>query len=318
MEGPSDEKPTLETHHCDKGVLLPLCLIRSVLELPSARVLHETYLAAVVFGEGRDEVQYGRFGAVRPCSSFAAIRKRLARWDGEQGCGEEGVAPAARGLWQRLGLGSGERRCCDDPTHRYPRPPAEVGPHDRRHLFVKCSPTYQLGQQLSATLPQPEPGRRNFRHTFQIRRPDKVALSLCVLAEHAEGTAGGTENVCSLLAADLSETHRLYHHVAAADGSAPMVIDADDLLADPAATLQGYCAAVGLPYTPAMLRWEAGPVDDWLPHGSEGWEAGPFANVYRSTGFRQPASGDTPPTVSEPPLLSSAPPPPLGRALNCC
>ena len=271
---------------------------RSVLELPSARVLHETYLAAVVFGEGRDE-EYGAFGAVRPCSSFAAIRERLARWDGEQGCAEEGVPAAARGLWQRLGLGSGERRCCDDPTHRYPRPPAEVGPHDRRHLFVKCSPTYQLGQQLSVTLPQPEPGRRNFRHTFQIRRPDKVALSLCVLAEQAEGDAGGgTANVCSLLAADLSETHRLYHHVAAAEGSAPMVIDADDLLADPAATLQGYCAAVGLPYTPAMLRWEAGPVDDWLPHGSEGWEEGPFANVFRSTGFRRPARGDTPPTVS--------------------
>jgi len=37
-----------------------------------------------------------------------------------------------------------------------------------------------------------------------------------------------------------------------------------------------------------MLTWDdAGPVAEWLPHGVEGWEDGPFKNVFRSTGFKK-------------------------------
>ena len=82
---------------------------RSILEIPSARVLHETYLAAVVFGPGRDEAAYSAFGPARECSSFGAIRDRLGRWDGERGQ-QHGQQGALRRLWARLG----DSVCCDD------------------------------------------------------------------------------------------------------------------------------------------------------------------------------------------------------------
>ena len=313
---------------------------RSVLEIPSARVLHETYLAAVVFGPERDEAVYAPYGPPRACSSFEAIRDRLARWDGEQGQQQQGQQQQGGALSQRLWdalLGGGgvvahsSGRCCDDPSHREPRDPAEVG-IDRRHLLVKCSPLYQMGQDLATTLPLalPPPAALDlaersasaaeavaaaqattaaalpppFRHTFLIRRPDKVALSMLALAE-GEGHGSDSSNAQALLECDLVETQRLYRFVldhgleppaatatgadattavgagaaagasaggagggggggmaAAAGGGAvamtPLVIDADDLIANPCRILRGYCERVGLPYSTSMLTWDAG------------------------------------------------------------
>eukprot|EP01046_Picozoa_sp_COSAG06_P056256 COSAG06_NODE_10588_length_1653_cov_1.510940_2_plen_242_part_01 len=210
---------------------------RSVLEIPSARVLHETYLAAVVFGPERDEAVYAPYGPPRACSSFEAIRDRLARWDGEQGQHQQQQQQGRQGqqqgqqqqggalsqrLWDALlgvgGVGAHSSGwCCDDPSHREPRDPAEVG-IDRTHLLVKCSPLYQMGQDLATTLPLalPPPAALDlaersasaaeavaaaqataaaalpppFRHTFLIRRPDKVALSMLALAEGEAGHGG--------------------------------------------------------------------------------------------------------------------------------
>lgn len=284
---------------------------RSILEISSARVLHETYLAAVVFGQQRDEAVYRSFGPVRECSSFEAIRDRLMRWDGE-----EGVRPDQRpGVVQRIAslairhwsLSAG--RCCSDPSHCEPRDPTEVGT-DRRHLFVKCSPFYQMGQDLRSTLPPlTEPDSMTassrpplFQHTFLIRRPDKVALSMYNLEN-----GSGSGNTQALLEADIVETHRLYRFVLdkSDDGlslpskstvgsppATPLIVDADDLLCNPAAVLQGYCSRVGLPYEDSILKWDPGPVLEWLPHGSAAageWDRGPFANVFRSTGFIAPS-----------------------------
>jgi hypothetical protein len=58
------------------------------------------------------------------------------------------------------------------------------------------------------------------------------------------------------------------------------VVDSRDLLTDPAGTLRALCAALSVPFSPAMLRWPAGPRDSdgvWGPH----W----YAGVWRSTGF---------------------------------
>ena len=51
-------------------------------------------------------------------------------------------------------------------------------------------------------------------------------------------------------------------------GTRTVVVDADDLLADPPAVMRAYCDAVGLPFSPSMLSWNPGPVDAWLPGGS--------------------------------------------------
>ena len=59
-----------------------------------------------------------------------------------------------------------------------------------------------------------------------------------------------------------------------------VVIDSADIRADPDTILRKLCAAIGLPYDPAMLHWPAGGRPDdgvWAAH----W----YGAVHRSTGF---------------------------------
>jgi hypothetical protein len=70
------------------------------------------------------------------------------------------------------------------------------------------------------------------------------------------------------------------------------VLDSADLLAAPEAALRALCAALGVPFTPAMLSWPPGPrASDgvWAPH----W----YDSVRASTGFTP-----VPPAASPPPL----------------
>ena len=75
---------------------------------------------------------------------------------------------------------------------------------------------------------------------------------------------------------------KLYHEVAAWSGTPPLVIDSDDIRADPEAMLRKLCTALGLSFTRSMLRWPAGGnVHDgtWAPH----W----YGAIHRSTGFEE-------------------------------
>ena len=61
------------------------------------------------------------------------------------------------------------------------------------------------------------------------------------------------------------------------------VVDSADLLRDPEGVLRELCAALEVPFDPAMLSWPAGPRDSdgvWAPH----W----YASVEASTGFGAP------------------------------
>jgi hypothetical protein len=72
---------------------------------------------------------------------------------------------------------------------------------------------------------------------------------------------------------------RLFDYLSAA-GVAPPVIDATDFLKAPERYLRWLCDSIGVPFTPAMLQWPAGPraTDGvWAPH----W----YTAVERSTGF---------------------------------
>jgi hypothetical protein len=58
------------------------------------------------------------------------------------------------------------------------------------------------------------------------------------------------------------------------------VVDSRDLLENPEGMLRALCAALGLPFTTAMLSWPPGPRDTdgaWGPY----W----YESVWRSTGF---------------------------------
>jgi hypothetical protein len=74
------------------------------------------------------------------------------------------------------------------------------------------------------------------------------------------------------------------------------VVDAADLLRDPAGVLRALCAALEVPYDPAMLAWPPGPRSSdgvWAPH----W----YASVLASTGFapHRPAPVELPAHLSE-------------------
>ena len=59
------------------------------------------------------------------------------------------------------------------------------------------------------------------------------------------------------------------------------VVDSSDILRRPGPALRALCAALDVPFDPAMLSWPAGPRDTdgvWARHWYEG--------VWRSTGFR--------------------------------
>lgn len=90
------------------------------------------------------------------------------------------------------------------------------------------------------------------RHAFLIRHPDEIAASYHAL--HPD---------MSIDAIGLEALHELHAAVRDAGGHRPVVIDSDDLIAHPRATMAAYCAAVELPFVPEALTWEPGERVEW-------------------------------------------------------
>jgi hypothetical protein len=106
-------------------------------------------------------------------------------------------------------------------------------------------------------------------NVFLIRHPARV------IASYAQKREAPT-------LADLGFTQQAELFDAEADrlGHAPVVIDSATIRADPRAALTRLCAALTIPFTPAMLHWTPGPKPydgAWAPH----W----YNAVHRSTGF---------------------------------
>jgi hypothetical protein len=104
---------------------------------------------------------------------------------------------------------------------------------------------------------------------FLIRSPAEVILSFSKVVAHVELEDTG-----------IPQQARLFEHICSSTGAIPPVIDARDVLCDPARVLRGLCNRVGVDYTDAMLQWAPGirPTDGvWAKH----W----YGAVERSTGF---------------------------------
>jgi hypothetical protein len=114
-------------------------------------------------------------------------------------------------------------------------------------------------------------------NVFLIRHPARVVASYLVKREQP-------------VLADLGfvQQAEIFDHVAGLTGRAPLVIDSADIRADPPAALSRLCGALGIPFTPRMLHWPAGPKPfdgAWAPH----W----YGAVHRSNGF-EAAEGPLP------------------------
>ena len=111
-----------------------------------------------------------------------------------------------------------------------------------------------------------------FTHAFLIRDPANMIASYLRKREAAAFEDFGLDRQAEFFD---READRL--------GTAPPVIDANDVLADPRATLSALCDRLGIPFDPAMLSWPPGrrPTDGpWAPH----W----YQAVETSTGFGPP------------------------------
>jgi hypothetical protein len=113
-------------------------------------------------------------------------------------------------------------------------------------------------------------------NAFLIRTPERVVASYARKREAA-----------TLRDIGVVEQAELFDMVADHLGSAPPVVDTDDILKDPAGVLAALCAALGIDFDAAMLAWEKGPKPydgAWAPH----W----YNAVWQSSGFAAPPSGE--------------------------
>lgn len=115
-------------------------------------------------------------------------------------------------------------------------------------------------------------------NAFLIRRPEEVVRSYAQKRENP-----------TLEDVGFVQQQALFDAVCARTGRVPPVVDAADVLRDPAGTLGALCTALGIDFDPTMLAWEAGRRSTdgvWAKH----W----YANVEASTGFQPNAPKDAP------------------------
>ncbi len=128
-------------------------------------------------------------------------------------------------------------------------------------FFVKDM-AYTLGEDYSL-LPE------GYTHSFLIRDPRWSIPSLYRILE--SGKAAHWDDFIPE-EFDYAALARLREHLFG-HGQVCPIIDSEDLLAEPAATMRAYCDAVGLAYDPAMLSWDSSESEDrWAVWGVEWYE----------------------------------------------
>jgi len=138
------------------------------------------------------------------------------------------------------------------------------GPVDRPVFYQKHMTQHMIGSV-------PRDWLEHVTNVFLIRHPARVVASF---AEKLENP--------TLADIGFVQQVEIFDQVLAL-GQIPVVIDSVDIRADPERMLRLLCAAINIPWDPAMLRWPAGG------HASDGvWAAHWYGAVHRSTGFAGP------------------------------
>jgi hypothetical protein len=114
--------------------------------------------------------------------------------------------------------------------------------------------------------------RGHVRNAFLIRDPTSVLASYALKRDDV-----------TLADIGFVQQRELFESEAQRLGRPPPVVDAADIVANPARTLERLCNALGIPYTPAMLRWPPGR------RATDGvWAPAWYQAVEKSTGFEAP------------------------------
>ena len=142
---------------------------------------------------------------------------------------------------------------------------------------------------------------KGFRHCFLIRHPYKVFDSW------KRALNRGTKDASKLMTLNdvpepipnpkglfFKEQYDLYHHVTEHYEPNPVIIDTDDLLANPGGVLKAFCDELGIPYSEDLLQWKEGGecmAQVWMS-SKEGILTQNAGNIhmetFNSTCFRKP------------------------------
>ena len=161
---------------------------------------------------------------------------------------------------------------------------AALAPDGDRPTFFKDMAYHPAGHL------EDELRRPGVVHTFIIREPARALASLARRwPDFTWDEAGYEAQVRAVdLATDVAGT--------------PVIIDSDELRADPGALVHAWCEAVGLEHRPEAMTWDAG-----LPAELDLWEDW-YDGASASTGF-QPPSASPEPLLEDPWLVEA-----VGRA----
>lgn len=145
-----------------------------------------------------------------------------------------------------------------------------IAPAGEPIWYQKHMPHHMVGPVSISDMP-------DHRHAFLIRAPERVVASYQKKNELRRAEMLG-----------FAQMRRYFEQETERIGSAPPVVDSDDILRDPEGVLAKLCAALDIPWDAAMLNWRKGP----LPEDGV-WGAHWYDKVNASTGFG-PALGDLP------------------------
>ena len=115
---------------------------------------------------------------------------------------------------------------------------------------------------------------------FLIRDPREVIVSMTEFRDlAATGFANGVDAAAELVG--IPQLARIYAEAERVAATPPPVIDANDVLRDPAGTLGAFCAAIGMPFDPtAPIRWAPGQ------HEADGaWAPFWYEKVFATSGL---------------------------------
>jgi hypothetical protein len=156
----------------------------------------------------------------------------------------------------------------------------------RRPVFVKET----TGKRYPEVLGDEKFMARDAVHTFLIRHPREIIASRYPLDPDAPIEKVGFESLFEIF----TEAARLTGHD-------PVVIDAADLVATPAAIVRAYCERIGITFMPQALTWSPGDRPEWKLSGR--WHAEAAA----SAGFTPPptSGNDLDVDVERHPVLNS-------------
>jgi hypothetical protein len=222
-----------------------------------------------------------RIGAIvqRPTSITAV---RIAMWSGPRN-----ISTALMRSWSQRG----DCHVSDEPLYAHYLAATGLDHPGRDTIIASGDSDWQ---RVVATLTGPVPGglpvwyqKHMCHHLLPGMATDWVhgLHNVFLIRDPALVVASYLKSRAQVAPADIGlvQQAELFDRVAQHLGRAPLVIDGEAFLRNPARHLQRLCADAGVPWTDRMLHWPPGPrASDgvWAPH----W----YAAVWQSTGFARP------------------------------